>query len=165
MRTLLFLIMIAMSCISNAQSNPQAGPLSAFGNITIPSLMSLQVEANNGLVNFENLSDFKSGKMYQGFLNLKVVSTQPWLISFRTLNASFTPLTPGASADMPVSVMRIKRTGTANWISLSNITQPLLSSGNNQISNSFQYDALFELGWKYRSGNYTTTILFTLTPQ
>ena len=170
MRTiLLFLLLLSktgwgqdmMATSGGGTTSPQA----ALGYISVPSLMSLQVATNVNNVRFENPFDFKSGKHYSGFLNLKVVSTQPWLISMKTMSAFFTPLSQGASANMPVDVMRLKRTGTDTWVPLSSTTRPLLYSDNKNISNNFLYDALFELGWNYRSGDYTTTILFTLSPQ
>ena len=138
---------------------------SAVGYISVPSLMSIQVNTNFNNIKFDDPLDFKSGKYYTGFLNMKVVSTQPWLVSMKTIAPTFTPLSQGASANMPVSVMRLKKVGSDTWVPLSNNTKPLLYSSNNNISNTFNYDAHFDLGWKYRSGNYTTTIIFTLSPQ
>jgi hypothetical protein len=161
----IFLILYMCSAHLLFAQNTQQQPLTVTGNIIVPSLMSMDVHTNYGNVSFTNPSEFQTGKYLSGFLKLRVTSTQPWIVSFKAQHQFFIPVSPGGSENMPSSVLQLKRTDESLWQNLSQGSKTLMVSNTNNIVSEYFFDAKFNLGWKYKSGNYTNTIIFTLSAQ
>lgn len=168
---LFFSLLIVGKCHSQPASTFSSGNVGAVkGNVLILPIQSLRVELNNSNpILFSGASDYNitSGKDYLNHFKLYVVSTVPWVIEVKAVAENFTGLTDGASL-MPVSLLKLKahNTNTAfPSVNLSAGVQTLLYATTNNIQTVHDVDLNFTPGWNYSGGNYSTTLVFTLSSQ
>lgn len=151
-------------------SSASANAASVDGTILLSPIQSLRVErTNNFPIEFLNANDYNnaSGKQYNNYLTLYVTSTVPWMITVRAVSESFVDKTT-PSLSIPVSIMKLcarNNTTQFNPLTTSASVQTLLYATDNAIHSTHFVDINLNPGWKYSGGNYSTTLLFTLTSQ
>lgn len=168
---LFFSLLIVGKCHSQLASTFSSGNAGTIrGTVLMLPIQSLRVELNNSTpILFSDASDYNitSGKDYTNHLKLYVVSTVPWVIGVKAVAENFTGLTAGAS-EIPVSLLKLtaRNTNTAfPSVNLSAGVQTLLYATTNNIQTVHDVDLNFAPGWKYSGGNYSTTLVFTLSSQ
>jgi hypothetical protein len=159
-------ILVLMAAGSNAYGQYSLSG-TATGEAQISAVTSITVSAPNGTgVSVSSVPEMQQGKSVSGFTQVAIKSNAAWQVYIRAGSTYFTPLSIGASATMPASVLRFRLNGSGSaYIPLST-TDQLLSSGsagNNAASgNTFSMDVLFIPGFSYPGGIYNLGLLFTV---
>lgn len=152
---------------ADAQRNSiHARSQSVNGVIQMPILMNIEVAnitaQEVSLVNFE---EFALGKIYNNYFNVNVKANKPWIVLVMAENRFFYPSSVNGSLDMPVNLLHIKNSNDNRFINVTNAPQTLFRSTNNNISNHYNVDLKIDAPFNYRSSNYWTNLVFTVTSQ
>lgn len=118
-------------------------------------------------ISFGTSTAYQDGISSNNFHILQVRSNASWLVNV-TAPAFFTASGGGASANMPSSIIGIRRNGTVTYTNLSTTPQTIrtgtagdITSGNNSTS----FDMLFSPGYNYAPGIYNIALTYTVTNQ
>lgn len=138
------------------------------GNINITSIQALSFTSSNTTAYFNTIDDYANGKVITNYGTLAVKSNVSWLLGISASASVFTPMSSGASTNMPASVMSFKLSSAQNYIPLSTNSQTLKTGsrgGTTSTGNSFSIDQKFNPGFGYKGGIYTLGVIYTLTQQ
>lgn len=157
------LLMVVSSTVLRAQS--YSG--SASGNFIVYSIQSLTVTNLSGLISFDTPNDYFNGVVANNYANIKVKSNANWLVSFAANNTYFTPLSKGASSDMPATVVGIRLHEQSSFKTLSTQSQKLTDGSRGSSGNRYDFDidVNFNPGFQYSGGLYSIGVVYTLTKQ
>lgn len=173
MKNILFISALFLSNLATAQTSElstTANVASVEGTILLSPIQCLKVERTNNIpIEFLNANDYNniSGKQYDNYLTLSVTSTVPWMITVKSVGETFVEKT-NPSLFIPVSIMKIcarnSKTQFANLVT-SSTPQTLLFATDNAIHTTHSVDINLNPGWNFGGGNYSTTLILTLTSQ
>lgn len=157
------MLLILSYCGASAQS--YSG--SVNGNFIVYGMQSLTINNKGGVIGFYTPNDYFNGVVSERYANIQVKSNTSWIISFESQSTYFTPLTKGASADMPASVMGVRKNGHRSFRQLTTKSRRLArgNRGSNTSKHDFDIDISFEPGFKYSGGLYSISILYTLSKE
>lgn len=150
-----------------AQTSPKSYPAYEMvqGNIQMPSLLRLQVQSpGSPQFVFSELDDFSKPKEMLNFFQMKVKSTQPWIVTCQALDEFMTPTGVG-SANLPSNLISLKKSTDNNYIPLSTNPQVLAQSLSNSVATDLSLDIKMNPPLNYRGDQYYFGIIFSLTQQ
>jgi len=165
-KAILFTLLLFPSQIF-AQSSPKSYPAYEMvqGNIQMPSLLKLQVQsAGAPQFVFSQFDDFSKPKEMLNFFQLKVKATQPWIVTCQAIDEYMTPATAG-SANLPSSLISLKKSTDNNYVPLSTTPQSLAQSLSNSVTTDLTLDIKMNPPMNYRGDQYYFGIIFSLTQQ
>jgi hypothetical protein len=167
MRKLLIIIAIL---ISSSVSYGQSYSFSQQnnGSLTVLPVVFMNLTTNGGTPNFDTESEYDNGITNTNYASIWVKANLPWLISVKAQSSTFTPLTTGASSNMPCSVISLKKSTATSYLTLTTSDQTLATGplGDNLVSgNSFNVSMIFNPGWSYAGGNYRLNVVYTAVQQ
>ncbi|HTM65932.1 MAG TPA: hypothetical protein VL093_06420 [Flavipsychrobacter sp.] len=116
----------------------------------------------NTQFNFDNWEAYKNGVVKSGIIHAKIKSTRPWVLTVSAPEESFVS-TSGNS--LPYSLLKVKPTNGATFVPLSVQPSTLLTSASSQISSEQDFDLKMDSPLGFKGGNYSATIVFSLTAQ
>lgn len=162
-----YIFYIVLSILCFTKSNAQSYNGSASGNFIVYSVQSITITNLSGVISFSTPNDYFNGVVVKKYSNIKVKSNANWLVSFAANSTYFTPLSKGASADMPASVVGVRLHDQNTFKTLSTQSQKLTdgSKGSNGSKHNFDIDVSFNPGFKYNGGLYSIGVVYTLTKQ
>ena len=137
------------------------------GIARVYSVQSLQITRLSGVISFDSPNDLFNGVTVPNYANIKVKSNENWILSFASMSKYFSPLTRGASTDMPCSVLSLKVNGRRNFKKLKTNTKKLQQGnrGSTSSRHDFNIDVQLDPGFGYNGGLYSISIMYTLTKQ
>ncbi len=166
MRLLLSAILLFLSCVAIAQ--PKSFNGSSSGTIGVYSVLSINFTNLTGVISFNTPNDYFNGITVNNAATIAVKSNVNWQVSVASQSSTFTPMSMGASTDMPASILAIRRNGYTSFTPLS-VNSQTLKTGNrgpaNTSGNTFDIDTRLDPGFSYSGGNYILGVVFTLTQQ
>ncbi len=170
MKYFFFIILLIMATHAYGQNESlsnRAQTATATGSIHMYSLQRFNLDIlYNGRIEFLYPEEFDKGKEYLKFLKATVVSNVPWIVTVMATSPTFyasSQLSPGVA--MPVKVLEFKTGSHYTWQPLTDKPELFLTSSNNNIYSEYFIDLRLNPGWNYPGGHYSTTVVFTLTPQ
>lgn len=136
------------------------------GTIEIPSMVSIDLDQimNNQELRFDKWEYFTNGRTIPSAFNMRVLSNIPWEVTVMADNVYFTPIGEG-SPDMPVTLIKVKKNTSSNYLAVSNTPQRFLLSENSNLENSYNVDLMMDGPMNYKAGRYTANIVFSVTAQ
>lgn len=165
MRILLFILALFLGSAAYGQYSFNDN---AVGNITVTSIMSITITNLSGTVTFANANDYSSGQSINNYAQIAIKSNVNWSVSFSAQSANFTPMSSGASNNMPSSILSLRRNGTSTFSTLATSSKSLKTGNRGDAAksgNTFNVDMKFDPGFGYAGGVYNIGILYTLTQQ
>lgn len=164
MRYLLYILVLIFSVQGSfAQSFHDAAIVGA----KIDSMYMITVSTPSEIT-FTGANDFMNGKTIPNFSTISVKCNFNWQLSVRSSTANFTATGGGASTNIPCSILRLKKSTSASYITLSTTGQ-LLANGvkgpSSASGNSFVIEAFADPGFTYNGGTYSIVLTYTLTKQ
>ena len=138
------------------------------GSLTVLPVVFMSLTTNGGVPSFTTASHYDNGITNTSYAGIWVKANLPWVISVRAQNANFTPMTTGASSNMPASVISLKKSTNANYLTLSTTAQTLATGqlGPNTVSgNTFNVAMRFDPGWSFAGGLYRMNVIYTASQQ
>ena len=152
--------LIYINCSAQSRNNTNV-----IGSIYVPSLQSINVDfLQSAAIQFTKAEEFDHGKLLPSFIRASVVSNVPYLVSVMA-NSDFFNTTSTHSNPMPVSIISLRDNISNQFVNLSAIAKPLLINKTGNMKTEYTIDASIKPGWNYAGGQYSTTLIFTLTPQ
>ena len=130
--------------------------------------MSITITNLSGTVTFADANDYSSGQSINDYASIAIKSNVNWAVSFSAQSAYFTPMSSGASYNMPSSILSLRRDGTSTFNTLTTSSKSLKTGNRGDASkygNTFKVDMKFDPGFGYAGGVYNIGILYTLTQQ
>ena len=140
----------------------------ASGNITVFSVQSLTLTGSTIIPSFESFSHYTNGITMSQYVEIQVRSNVNWTISVQAQNAYFSPLSQGASTNMPSTVLSMKRSDVSSYTPVSPSGHTLKNGGKGgagKPGNTFTVDVRFHPGFGFKGGIYTLGLLYTLSQQ
>lgn len=119
-------------------------------------------------VTFGSVSDLASGKTITSFSTITVKCNYNWQLAVKASTTNFNATGGGASTNMPAGVLKLKKSTSGSYLTLSTSNQTLASGtrGSTAASgNTFTVDALVDPGFTYNGGTYSIVLTYTLTKQ
>jgi hypothetical protein len=165
-KLLLILTIILMACRSYGQT--YSFSKTNDGSLTVLPVVFLSLTPVGGIPSFDDENDYNNGITQATYANAYVKANLPWIITVKAQNATFTPMTTGASSTMPCSVITLKKSTNTPWLTLSTTAQTLTTGplGPNTVSgNTFAVSMKFNPGWSYAGGLYRINVIFTASQQ
>ena len=148
--------------MTNGNSSPKQ-TASVTGSVHLPSVLTLRLSSvANTQFNFDNWEAYKNGVVKSGIIHAKIKSTRPWVLTVSAPEESFVS-TSGNS--LPYSLLKVKPTNGATFVPLSVQPSTLLTSASSQISSEQDFDLKMDSPLGFKGGNYSATIVFSLTAQ
>ena len=167
MRKLLLIICIILT-VGNASGQSYSFSAINYGSLTVMPIVFMNLTTNGGIPSFSTESDYNNGITNNNFASIWVKANLPWIITVKAQNATFTPMTTGASNNMPASVITLKKSTNSSWLTLGTNIQTLTTGplGPNTVSgNTFNVAMKFDPGWSYAGGLYRMNIIYTASQQ
>jgi len=140
---------------------------SASGTMDISSIVNLTV-STPGTITFSTTSDYLNGITSLNYTSLAVKSNILWLVEVQANAANFTAMGGGASSSMPCTVLSYRVNGTSAFTTMSTGAQTLQLGDQGDASssgNTFGLDLKFNPGFSYPGGQYSISLLYTITNQ
>jgi hypothetical protein len=138
------------------------------GSLTVLPVVFLSLTQVGGVPSFDDENDYNNGITVNTYANAWVKANLPWIVTVKAQNATFTPMTTGASSTMPCSVITLKKSTNSTWLTLSTTAQTLTTGplGPNTVSgNTWDVSMRFNPGWTYPGGLYRLNVIFTASQQ
>lgn len=161
-------VILFLTVSLSAKAQPKSFNGSTSGNIDIFSVLNLNFTNLTGVVSFNTPNDYFNGITVNNAATIAVKSNVSWQVSITAQSANFMPMSMGASADMPSTVLGIRRNGTSTFLPMS-VTSQTLKTGNKggatTSGNTFDIDTRLDPGFGYNGGSYNIGVVFTLTQQ
>jgi hypothetical protein len=110
---------------------------------------------------FSTADNYTNGVTADNAATLQVKSNKAYNVSVKAAAANFTST---SATTMPASVLAVKESAQATYVTLSSSDQGLLS---NQVrgTNSFNVSYKATPGFAYDGGTYTLNVVYTATQQ
>lgn len=148
--------------VTNGNSSPKQ-TASVTGSVHLPSVLTLRLSSvANTQFNFDNWEAYKNGVVKSGIIHAKIKSTRPWVLTVSAPEESFVS-TSGNS--LPYSLLKVKPADGTTFVPLSVRPSTLLTSTSSQISSEQDFDLKMDSPLGFKGGNYSATIVFSLTAQ
>lgn len=166
MRLLLSAILFLLSCAAIAQ--PKSFNGSSSGTIGVYSVLSINFTNLTGVISFNTPNDYFNGITVNNAATIAVKSNVNWQVSVATQSSTFTPMSMGASTDMPSSILAIRRNGNTTFTPMTTNSQTLKTGNRGPATtsgNTFDIDTRLDPGFSYSGGNYNIGVVYTLTQQ
>lgn len=141
---------------------------STSGNFDIYSVLSLTFTNLTGVVSFNTPNDYFNGITVNNSATIAVKSNVNWQVSVATQSSTFTPMSMGASTNMPSSILAIRRNGNTTFTPMTTNSQTLKTGNRGPATtsgNTFDIDTRIDPGFSYSGGNYNIGVVYTLTQQ
>lgn len=138
------------------------------GSLTVLPVVFMSLTTTGGVPSFTTESHYDNGITNTSYASIWVKANLPWVISVKAQTANFTPMSTGAASNMPCSVLKLKKSTAANYITLTTSAQTLTNGplGNNLVSgNTFNVAMQFTPGWGYPGGQYRMNVIYTAAQQ
>ena len=138
------------------------------GSLTVLPVVFLNLTTVAGVPAFDDENDYNNGVTQATYANAWVKANLPWVLTVKAQNATFTPMTTGASATMPCGVISLKKSTNTTWLTLTTTAQTLTTGplGPNTVTgNTFAVSMRFNPGWSYPGGLYRLNVIFTASQQ
>jgi hypothetical protein len=136
---------------------------SVTGAIYLPSVLTLKLSSvANTQFNFDNWEAYKNGIVKPAVVHAKIKSTRPWVLTVSAPEENFVSTTGNS---LPYSLLKVKPTNAATFVALSRQPNTLLTSSSSQISSEQDFDLKMDSPLGFKGGNYSATIVFSLTAQ
>lgn len=167
MRKLLLILSIILMA-GNASGQTYSFTRTNEGSLTVLPVVFMNLTTNGGVPSFSSEADYNNGITNNNFASIWVKANLPWIITVKAQNATFTPMTTGASTNMPCSVITLKKSTNTPWLTLSTGVQTLATGplGPNTVSgNTFNVSMKFNPGWSYAGGLYRINVIYTASQQ
>lgn len=164
MRTILILLFFITANNIYAQTYTANGN----GTISVDAIMSIALTTNSSSTTFSDADDYANGIVTANSVSIAVKSNVLWTINISTQGSVFTPLSTGASSNVPASILGVRVNGTSNFLTMSMTSQTLKNGSRGDPStsgNTFSVDRRLSPGYSYNGGLYSIALLFTLTQQ
>lgn len=119
-------------------------------------------------ITFAGANDYFNGKTISNFSTISVKSNFHWQMSVRATTANFVATGGGASSNMPCSILRLRKSTSPSYITLSTTSQLLANGSRGPAStsgNTFVVEAIANPGFLYNGGTYSIVLTYTLTRQ
>lgn len=139
----------------------------ASGTMDVSSIVSLSVNTPS-TTNFTTTSDYLDGITTLNYSTLSVKSNVLWLVEVAANAADFTAMGGGASSTMPCSVLKFRLNGSATFFTMTTASQTLQTGDQGDASssgNTFGMDINFNPGFNYPGGQYSLSLIYTITNQ
>jgi hypothetical protein len=163
-KLLLYIVVLLAGTRCYAQSFTAANT----GTIGVTSVLNVSLTNLTPSASFNTLNTYLTGLQLNNFCGVAVKGNVNWQLSISAQNQYFTPMSVGATATMPVSIVSFRQSGTMDFYTLSTNSQ-LLKTGSKgstaTIGNTFDVDMKFNPGLNYAGGIYTAGVLYTVTQQ
>jgi hypothetical protein len=119
-------------------------------------------------VTFGSANDLASGKTIASFSTITVKCNYNWQLGVKASTANFNATGGGASTNMPAGILKLKKSTSGSYLTVTTSSQTLATGSRGPTSasgNSFTVDALIEPGFSYNGGTYSIVLTYTLTRQ
>lgn len=140
----------------------------ASGTIMVYSIQNISITNLKTMVSFSTANDYLYGIVTDEYAQIDIRSNENWQVNISAQSARFTPLTQGASKDMPANILGVRLSGYSSFKQLGTQSVTLKSGsrgGASSSKNSFKIDMKFDPGFSYNGGLYSIGVLYTLTKQ
>jgi hypothetical protein len=167
MRRLLFILTILI-CSSDVFGQSYSFTQTNDGSLTVLPVVFMSLTTTGGVPSFTTDSHYDNGITNTSYAGIWVKANLPWFISVKAQASTFTPMTTGASTNMPCSVIKLKKSTASSYLTLSTTNQTLASGplGDNLVSgNTFDVAMQFTPGWSYAGGLYRINVIYTAVQQ
>ncbi len=161
---ILFIILIA----GNASGQSYSFTANQEGSLTVLPVVFLSLTTVGGVPSFDDENDYNNGVTTNTYANAYVKANLPWIVTVKAQNATFTPMTVGASTNMPCGVLSLKKSTNTPWLTLTTAAQTLTTGplGPNTVSgNTWSVSMRFNPGWAYAGGLYRLNVIYTASQQ
>ncbi|MFD2432223.1 hypothetical protein [Mesonia maritima] len=174
--------MLSFIWLSSFSSKAQIGSAASQVNLVVNELMSLEIEQSSVMINMNLPSHYKFGNNSGIQQNhVKVTATSNYTLAVSATNQNFT--LNGLNTNLPVNIIKIEaNTGNLNpnfnsgQVSINsgvylNASQTnLLNSHSSETLQSFDVNYVIPTSatpnfLNIPSGNYKTTVIYTIIPQ
>lgn len=162
------LFLIILISLLGWKAQAQSFSSSTSGNFDIYSVLSLTFTNLTGVVSFNTPNDYFNGITVNNSATIAVKSNVSWQVSVATQSSTFTPMSMGASTDMPSSILAIRRNGNTTFTPMTTNSQTLKTGNRGPATtsgNTFDIDTRIDPGFSYSGGNYNIGVIYTLTQQ
>lgn len=162
------LVLIILFSLLGWKAEAQSFNSSTSGNFDIYSVLSLTFTNLTGVVSFNTPNDYFNGITVNNSATIAVKSNVSWQVSVATQSSTFTPMSMGASTDMPSSILAIRRNGNTTFTPMTTNSQTLKTGNRGPATtsgNTFDIDTRIDPGFSYSGGNYNIGVVYTLTQQ
>lgn len=162
------LFLIIFVSLMGWKAKAQSFNSSTSGNFDIYSVLSLTFTNLTGVVSFNTPNDYFNGITVNNSATIAVKSNVSWQVSVATQSSTFTPMSMGASTDMPSSILAIRRNGNTTFTPMTTDSQTLKTGNRGPATtsgNTFDIDTRIDPGFSYSGGNYNIGVVYTLTQQ
>lgn len=161
------LLLIILFCFSVKAFGQYSFSGSATGTMDISSLVSLTVNTPS-TTSFATTNDYLNGITTLNYSTLSVKSNILWLVEVAANAANFTAMGGGASSTMPCSVLKFRLNGSSTFFTMTTASQTLQTGDQGDASssgNTFGMDINFNPGFNYPGGQYSLSLIYTITNQ
>jgi hypothetical protein len=138
---------------------------SVSGTVNIYPLIEMNINTlMSDQINFSSSLDYNQDKVVNSQYDVSIKSNRPWQVTVRSNNPVFTA-SGGASENVSVGLIALRKHNTIPFIQLTTTPQMLLSNENNNVVNAYSLDLKVSPPWDYHGGSFTTILLFTASHQ
>ena len=125
-----------MLSVSKASAQSYSFNQTVNGTLTVMPVVFMSLTTTGGIPSFTTEADYNNGVTNTSFASAYVKANLPWLINVKAQNSTWTPLTTGASTNMPCSVLKVKKSTASSYITLSTTDQTFTTGplGPNTVS-------------------------------
>ena len=160
-KVLLFAALVSFSLFSKAQNVGTANASQPI-SVVIKNVFDMNLSSSSTRsFSFDNLTDYDNGLEVLNANTINYKTNKAWKVSVKALTSDFTG--GAGTTSMPASVIKVRKTGAASYISVSNTDQDL-TTGARGASN-FNIDYKATPGYSYEAGTYAVTLQYTITNQ
>lgn len=167
MRKLLLILSIILTA-GNASGQSYSFTANQEGSLTVLPVVFMSLTTVGGVPSFDDENDYNNGITTATYANAWIKANLPWIVTVKAQNATFTPMTTGASSNMPCGVISLKKSTNASWLTLTTTAQTLTTGplGPNTVSgNTWSVSMRFNPGWAYAGGLYRLNVIYTASQQ
>lgn len=163
-----FVTLFILLCAAKGYSQTYSFNQQTDGSLTVLPVVFMSLTTTGGVPAFASEADYDNGITNTSYAGIWVKANLPWIITVKAQTANFTPMTTGASSNMPCSVIQLKKSTNSSYLTLTTSPQTLTNGplGNNLVSgNTFNVAMRFNPGWGYPGGLYRMNVIYTAAQQ
>jgi hypothetical protein len=144
-------------------ANAQSSNASHSASLTLSNAIELTFTSGGSGVSmtFSTPDHYTNGVDADNAATIRVRSNRAYNVSVKTSAADFTST---SATTMPVSILGVKESNQASYVTLSSSDQSLLTS-QARGTNSFNVSYRANPGFNYDAGTYTVSVVYTATQQ
>lgn len=163
-----FLILIIILSIGKASGQSYSFSQINYGSLTVLPVVFMSLTTTGGIPSFTTDAHYNNGITNTSYAGIWVKANLPWIITVKAQTSNFTPMSTGASSNMPCGVVGVKKSTSSNYVTLTTSDQTLATGplGNNLVSgNTFNVAMTWNPGWSYAGGQYRLNVIYTAAQQ